>query len=110
MVEMLPPMLQNLTEEGSGGKNRPWGSASSLMRAVTAPGCTQASEDWASISMESQWARCTTQPPRMGALAPVLPVPRPRTVSGTRWVLARRTATWSAGTSRGRITASGMKL
>ena len=109
-MAMLPPMLQWWRDEGSGGKKSPWGAARSLMWAVMAPGPTQATADWGSISMVSHASRCTTQPPRIGALAPVFPVPRPRTVTGTRRALARRRTSWSAGTSAGRMTASGRKL
>jgi len=61
-----------------------------------------------SISILSQWSRCRTQPPRIGELAPVLPVPRPRTVTGTRCSLASFSTTPMSSSISGRMTASGM--
>ena len=79
------------------------------MWAVIAPGCTVAIDDTGSISILSQWSRWMTQPPLIGAQAPVVPVPRPRTVTGTRCSLASFSVTPMSSSVAGRITASGMK-
>ena len=108
-MAMLPPMLQCFTDEGSGGKKSPCGAARSLMCAVIAPGWTVAIAETGSISIWSQWSRWMTQPPLIGAQAPVVPVPRPRTVTGTRCSLASFSVAPMSSSFAGRMTASGMK-
>ncbi len=48
-----------------------------------------------------------TQPPRTGAAEPIRVVPRPRTVTGTRWRCASPSITPMSATRRGLITATG---
>ena len=77
-VAMLPPMLQNVKDAGSGGYQRSCSPAASLTSTLNAPGCVTAVRVTGSIVMSRMRSSERTIPPSMAVEPPDRLVPAPR--------------------------------